>query len=70
MPHLGDLSSNILLPPISKLATNMSDINLNGHDDGINGGESPDEVMVLSSHNGTNGHSIVSQMPRSPQIVK
>lgn len=48
----------------------MSDINLNGHDDGINGGESPDEVMVLSSHNGTNGHSIVSQMPRSPQIVK
>jgi dual specificity tyrosine-phosphorylation-regulated kinase 2/3/4 len=46
IPHLGDPTS-ILLPPITKLATNMSDINLNGHDEGLmNGLDSPEAEMM------------------------
>lgn len=45
----------------------MSDINLNGQDDGLNGNDSPDgEVMVLSQV--VNGHS--NGASRSPQIAR
>ncbi|XP_055338141.1 dual specificity tyrosine-phosphorylation-regulated kinase 2-like [Paramacrobiotus metropolitanus] len=68
MPHLGD-ASNILLPPITKLASNMSDINLNGQDDGLNGGSNSPDGEVLGFSQVMNGHSN-GTASRSPQVTR